>query len=170
MIVGHVPLMAGRYWADGLTPPPPLDVEPPLDPLELASAVIAPELDPELPPEPEPLLDPELLPLLDPELLPLLDPALLPLLDPELLPLLDPELLPLLDPELLPLLDPELLPLLDPELLPLLDPELLPLLDPEPDRCSIPRRRHRCRRPRGSARRGTQQDRHRPPQTGPIPR
>ena len=76
--------MAGRNWADGLPPSPPLDVEPP--PLELASAVIAPEVDPELPPEPLPLLDPAL-PLLDPEPPPsLLDPEPLPLLDPELPP------------------------------------------------------------------------------------
>ena len=58
MIVGHVPLIVGRNWADGLSPPPPL-LDP--DPLELALAsVMSPEpLDPpELPPDPEPLPDP----------------------------------------------------------------------------------------------------------------
>ena len=88
-IVGHVPEMAGRYWADGLSPPPPL-LDP--DPLELVLAsVMSPELDPEAPLDPELPFEPELP--LDPELP--FEPELP--LDPE--PLLEPEELPELDPE-----------------------------------------------------------------------
>jgi hypothetical protein len=71
-IVGHVPMILGRYWADGL---PPEGSMPDPELLELAPAsVMSPELDPELPLDPdeppEPPFDPEL-PLvapLDPEL------------------------------------------------------------------------------------------------------
>ena len=95
VIVGHVPEMAGRYWAEGLSPPPPL-LEP--DPLELTLAsVMSPELDPEAPLDPELPFEPELP--LDPELP--FEPELP--LDPE--PLLEPEELP--EPELEPL-DPPL--------------------------------------------------------------
>jgi len=101
-IVGHVPLIAGRYCAEGL---PPL-FSPLLDPelleLTLASVISVEPLDPEVPLEPElpldadPPLDPE--PPFEPEL-PLPEP-----LDPELLP--DPELFE----ELLEPLPPELPP------------------------------------------------------------
>ncbi len=107
-IVGHVPLMAGRYCAEGLSPPPLLPEL--LEELTLASLMSLP-LDPDVPLEVLPPLDP----------VPPLDP------DPELelwLPL-DP------DPELpLPLpLDPE------PEALPELPDGALPelLLGPPPN-------------------------------------
>jgi hypothetical protein len=86
-IVGHVPEMAGRYWADGLSPPPPL-----LDPDELElmlASVMSPELEPELPLDPELPFEPELP--LEPELP--FEPELP--LDPE--PLLEPEELPELE-------------------------------------------------------------------------
>ncbi|HTB74782.1 MAG TPA: hypothetical protein VK762_16145 [Polyangiaceae bacterium] len=105
VIVGHVPMIVGRYWLEG-EPPVPSSFELPLElELELALAsLISPELDPELvlDVEPELVLD------VEPEL-PLEEVS-----DPELP--LDPELV--VDPELV--LDPD--PLLeltsDPELLP----------------------------------------------------
>lgn len=92
-IIGHVPVTFGRYWADGLSPPPPGLPELPELP-ELPD----PELpvDPELAPEPDRPLDPE--PPFEPEL----DPEVAEPLEPELsLPLKSPEL------ELEPLLAPE---------------------------------------------------------------
>jgi hypothetical protein len=74
-MVGHVPLIVGRYCADGLSLPPP----PELELLALASVTFVPPLEPELPlePEDEPL-EPEDEPL-DPEL-----PVSVPPPDPEL--------------------------------------------------------------------------------------
>ena len=76
-IVGHVPMIVGRYFAEGLSPPPLLDPE--LLELALASVMSLPldpevdfdPLDPELPLDPEVDCDPELP--LDPELPPELD-------------------------------------------------------------------------------------------------
>jgi hypothetical protein len=103
VIVGQVPEIFGRYWADGLSPPPLDELLEEL--LELALASVMPLLlDPELGCVPELLLDDEGR---DPELLP--EPELLP---PELELPFDPE--PPFDPELsVELLDPEL-PELDP--------------------------------------------------------
>jgi hypothetical protein len=101
-IVGQVPLMAGRYWAEGLSPLPPLPEL--LEELTLASVMSLP-LDPEEPVEVWPPLDPE--PPLDPdpelELWLPLDP------DPELSLPLDPEPEPEVLPELLDGVLPELL-------------------------------------------------------------
>jgi hypothetical protein len=46
-IVGQVPVTFGRYWADGLVPPPPvIDPDVPVEPVDAPLA--PPELDPEL--------------------------------------------------------------------------------------------------------------------------
>ena len=93
LIVGHVPIIFGRYCADGLSPPPPLlDPDPELDDT-LASVTSSPlplELDeacePELPLVPDEECEPELP--LDPELPPELELGLSEppeLVDPELL-------------------------------------------------------------------------------------
>jgi hypothetical protein len=103
-IVGQVPMIVGRYFAEGVSPPPLLDPE--LLELVLASVMSLPldpevdfdPLDPELPLDPEVEFDPELpLDWAPPELDVLFDPELP--FDPELLfsELLDPRL-----PELVP--------------------------------------------------------------------
>jgi hypothetical protein len=103
VIVGHVPMMAGRYCAEGVSPPPPLlDPDPELE-LTLASVMSLPPPDPEVECEPELPLEPDVecepeLPL-EPEVPPELElwlPEPPELVDPELLS----EPLELLPPEL----------------------------------------------------------------------